>query len=439
MRIHRLENPIQRYSWGSADGIPRALGIPNPGGGPMAEVWMGAHPKAPSVALDPQLSRPLDALIKEDPASALGKAALRRFGPVLPFLFKVLSAGTPLSIQAHPGKIKAEHGFERENIGGIPVDAPERNYRDPNHKPEMVVALTRFELLCGFRPSREITSNMRLIAPGEHSRQLDRLDASPGRVELSVFFYGLISMEERARKAMLESVRRRVERLFAESLVPAEEVENFRWVLRIMDDFPDDIGALAPVILNLVRLEPGEAVFIAPGELHAHLSGTCLEIMANSDNVIRGALTRKHVDVPELISVLTFNPERVRVLHSEAVSDSEERFPAPAPDFCLSRIVLEGDRVHERSDTGPAILLCTEGSVSLACPGEATLALHRGDSVFVEAAAGAYRLTRDGEGDSGPALLYKAALGEDTLSEDTLSEDTLSEDTPPEPPPREKP
>jgi mannose-6-phosphate isomerase len=412
MRIHRLENPIQRYAWGSVDGIPRALGIPNPGGGPMAEVWMGAHPKAPSIALDPRLSRPLDALVNEDPASALGAAALRRFGPALPFLFKVLSAGTPLSIQAHPGKIKAEHGFERENIGGIPVDASERNYRDPNHKPEMAVALTRFELLCGFRPIQEITRNMRLIAPGEHLRQLERLDVNPGRVELSVFFYSLISMEERARKAMLDSVRRRVEDLLARDLVPAEEVESYRWVLRIMESFPGDIGAVAPLILNLVVLRPDEAVFVAPGELHAHLAGTCLEIMANSDNVIRGALTPKHVDLPELISVLSFNPERVRVLRSEPISASEDRFPVLAPDFALSRIHIEEGRVHERSDSGPAILLCTESAFRLDCPGESPLELSRGESVFVEAAAGKYRLTRaEGRG-PGPALLYKAALPE---------------------------
>ncbi|MDA8425701.1 MAG: mannose-6-phosphate isomerase, class I [Treponema sp.] len=413
MRIHRLENPIQRYAWGSVDGITRVLGIPNPGGGPMAEIWMGAHPKAPSIALDPSGPRSLGALIEADPAAALGQAALERFGPTLPFLFKVLSAGTPLSIQAHPGKLKAERGFERENLAGIPPEASERSYRDPNHKPEMAVALTPFELLCGFRPAREITANLRLAVPGIHSRQLERLESNPGRVELSMFFYSLISMEERPRRNMLESARRRVEELLDKGLVPPREIESYRWVPRIMDSFPGDIGAVAPLILNLVRLEPGEAVFVAPGELHAHLSGTCLEIMANSDNVIRGALTQKHVDLPELISVLSFNPERLEVLHSEPAGSGEERFPAPAPDFRLSRISLPEGLVHERSDSGPAILLCTEGSCRLDCPGEEPLLLRRGESVFVEAAAGKYRLAGDRSGGADQAVLYKAWLPDD--------------------------
>ncbi|HUW39521.1 MAG TPA: mannose-6-phosphate isomerase, class I [Rectinemataceae bacterium] len=413
MRIHRLENPVQRYAWGSVDGITQVLGIPNPGGGPLAEIWMGAHPKAPSLALDPSGPRSLGELIAADPAAALGASALRRFGPALPFLFKVLSAGTPLSIQAHPGKLKAERGFERENLEGIPLEASERSYRDPNHKPEMAVALTPFELLCGFRPASEIARNLRLAVPELLGRQLERLESNPGRVELSVFFYSLISMEERARKLMLESARRRIEELLDRGEVPGGEEESYRWVPRIMDSFPGDIGALTPLILNLVRLQPGEAVFVAPGELHAHLSGTCLEIMANSDNVIRGALTRKHVDLPELISVLSFNPERLAVLHSEPAGSGEERFPAPAPDFRLSRISLSEGRRHERSDSGPAILLCTEGAFRLECPGEETLELRRGESVFVEAAAGTYRLTGEKSGGADQAVLYKAWLPED--------------------------
>lgn len=411
MRIHRLENPIQRYAWGSVDGIPRALGIPNPGGGPLAEVWMGAHPKAPSVALDPTGPRPLDALVQEDPVAAIGEANIARFGPALPFLFKILSAGMPLSIQAHPEKRKAEHGFERENLSGIPVDAPERNYRDPNHKPEMALALTKFELLCGFRPIYEITRAMRLIVPDFRSRQLDRLETNPGRVELSVFFYSLMAMEERDKKSMLDTMRQRVGELLAQGLVPAEEVEACRWIVRIMDSFPGDIGAVTPLLLNLVRLEPGEAVYVAPGELHAHLAGTCFEIMANSDNVIRGALTRKYVDLPELISVLTFNAGRVRTLRAERVSESEERYPPLAPDFSLSRLTLEGGRVHHRSGSGPEILLCAEGRASLDCPGEESLVLAKGESVFVEAAAGGYSLRAETGGED-RAILYKAAVPE---------------------------
>ena len=160
MRIYRLENPAQRYAWGSASGITEALGIPNPGGGPLAEIWMGAHPSAPSTALVEGGRVGLDALIGRDPEAYLGETVVDRFGDSLPFLFKALSAGKPLSIQAHPSKRKARIGFERENLAGTPIDAPERNYRDPNHKPEMVVALTRFELICGFRPGGEIIEKL---------------------------------------------------------------------------------------------------------------------------------------------------------------------------------------------------------------------------------------------------------------------------------------
>jgi len=203
MRIYRLENPVQRYAWGSVDGISETLGIPNPGGGPLAEIWMGAHPSAPSKAIVEGSKIGLDELIRRSPQEALGASVVAKLGSSLPFLFKVLSAGTPLSIQAHPSKRKAQLGFERESLGGIPVDAAERNYRDPNHKPEMAVALTRFELICGFRPVPEIIENMRLVAPGEFERALERLERDPSRVELSVFFYGLISADERAHAKLL--------------------------------------------------------------------------------------------------------------------------------------------------------------------------------------------------------------------------------------------
>ena len=249
--------------------------------------------------------------MRRDPASALGPEVLEKLGRTLPFLFKVLSAGTPLSIQAHPSKRKAQLGYERENLGGIPVDAAERNYRDPNHKPEMAVALTHFELVCGFRPVAEIIANMRLAAPGEFERSLERLERDPSRIELSVFFYGLVSADERSRSSLLASAARKIAEALDAGELPAEREGAFRWALRIMELFPGDVGAIMPLILNHVVLEPGQAAFIAPGELHAHLSGTCLEIMANSDNVIRGALTPKFVDLPELVSVLSFNPEKL--------------------------------------------------------------------------------------------------------------------------------
>jgi mannose-6-phosphate isomerase len=385
MRIYRLENPVQRYAWGSATGITESIGIPNPGGGPLAEVWMGAHPSAPStVLLEGGARMGLDELVRTAPEAALGREVVQRLGPSFPFLFKVLSAGTPLSIQAHPSKKKAQLGFERENLGGIPVDAPERNYRDPNHKPEMVVALTRFEMICGFRPVSEIIENMRLVAPGEFTRAIDRLERDPSRVELSVFFYGLISADKRSQAELLVAAQAGVEAALESGTAPPDSEGSFHWVLKIMELFPGDVGAVIPLILNHVVLEPGQAAFIATGELHAHLAGTCLEIMANSDNVIRGALTQKVVDLPELVSVLSFNPERVLIVEPSAVVPCEVAYPTFVPDFEISKIAVGPGRSYARRTRAPEILLCASGKAIINCPGEAPLALQRGDTQSAE-------------------------------------------------------
>jgi mannose-6-phosphate isomerase len=409
MRIYPLENPVQRYAWGSVDGISDALGIPNPGGGPLAEVWMGAHPSAPSKAIVDGAKVGLDELIKRSPREALGASVVEKLGSSLPFLFKVLSAGTPLSIQAHPSKRKAQLGFERENLGGIPVDAAERNYRDPNHKPEMAVALTRFELICGFRPVAEIIENMRLVAPGEFARALDRLEKDPSRVELSVFFYGLISADERAHARLLAAASAGIAAALDSGKVPAARAGAFRWVLRIMEFFPGDIGAVLPLVLNHIVLEPGQAAFIGPGELHAHLTGTCLEIMANSDNVIRGALTKKFVDLPELVSVLSFNPERVTPVLPSAGAPCEEAYPIFVPDFEISKITVAPGRAYRRSSRGPEILLCASGEAELRCPGEAPIALARGASAFVAADACEYELIAANSG-AAETLVYRASV-----------------------------
>jgi mannose-6-phosphate isomerase len=417
MRIYRLENPVQRYSWGSVNGITETLGIPNPGGGPLAEIWMGAHPSAPSTAIVNGAKVGLDELIRRGPKEALGDSVVDKLGSSLPFLFKVLSAGMPLSIQAHPSKRKAQLGFERENLGGIPVDAAERNYRDPNHKPEMAVALTRFEFICGFRPVAEIIEHMRLVAPGEFERALDRLERDPSRVELSVFFYGLISADERAHAQFLAAASKGIASALDSGSVPAGREGAFRWALRIMDLFPGDIGAILPLVLNHILLEPGQAAFIAPGELHAHLSGTCLEIMANSDNVIRGALTKKFVDLPELVSVLSFNPERVQPVVPAPVAPCEEAYPIFVPDFEISKISIGPGLRYARSSRGPEILLCTSGEAELLCPGGGSLRLARGEAAFVAADACDYELVAaasgaaaKGGGKGGSAEVFRASV-----------------------------
>jgi mannose-6-phosphate isomerase len=399
MRLYRLENPVQRYSWGSVDGLANCLGISNAEGGPLAEMWMGAHPKAPSIAITEKGRMRLDDLIQESPEAFLGRDSIARFGKALPFLLKALSAAEPLSVQAHPAKRKAERGFDRENLAGIPFDAPERNYRDRNHKPEMVMALTRFEGLFGFRPIAEIIENVKLVAPTKSPQLIGRLERNPGRVELSVLFYSLIAGDKAFKEDMLARTKGIIDDLLERGKVPPEREAAFRWTQRLRDLYPGDVGVFAPLILNHVVLEPGEALYVAPGQLHAYLKGEALELMANSDNVIRGGLTNKHVDVPELLSVLTFDSERATPFQPIAVSESEKLYPLLASDFRLARIE-PGDASMLHAPRGPEILLCTAGQAKLELDGRA-VEIGRGEAAFVRADAGEYGL-------SGNGVVYRA-------------------------------
>lgn len=406
MRAYRLENPVQHYDWGSLEGLKDCLGIPNPEGRPAAELWIGAHPKAPSLALLGDGRQRLDELIQAESEACLGKAATGRFGPALPFLLKALSAGGPLSIQAHPSKRKAEKGFERENIAGIPLDAPERNYRDSNHKPEMVVALTRFEGLFGFRPIPEIIENIRILAPDNHAQYVSRLERNPGRVELSVLFYSIISSDEANKYAILGRVLDRLPGILARTDLEPSRLEAFRWMEKLRHIYPGDVGILAPALLNYMVLEPGQSLFVGAGDLHAYLSGEALELMANSDNVIRGGLTAKHVDVPELVSVLSFDSGSPLPFVAKPGMPGEEDFPVLVPDFRLS-VLRPAGQVLERRAEGPELLLCAEGKATLRNQG-GSLELGRGQAAFIRADAGTWSL-------EGEAKVFRAFLpqGED--------------------------
>jgi mannose-6-phosphate isomerase len=401
MRIYRMQNPVQRYSWGSPYGLRDALGIPNPDGGPVAEVWMGAHPKAPSMVIEDGALRRLDELIQESPEAFLGNRVLSRFGRALPFLLKGLSAAGPLSVQAHPAKRKAERGYDRENLAGIPIDAPERNYRDRNHKPEMVVALTPFKGLFGFRPIDAIIENIHLLTPDNWRRYAGKLEKNPGRVELSVLFYTTMTGDAAWRAETLAKTAVRVRSLLASGGLPAERVEALEWTDRLLQLYPGDMGALAPIALNLVTLRPGETLYVAPGELHAYFQGEALELMANSDNVIRGGLTGKHVDLPELISVLSFDSVPVSPRRASPVGPGEEAYPVFAPDFRLSRVAAR-DAGLELPVSGPEILLCVEGSGEVA-DAEGSVPITRGETVFVRADAGRFTI-------SGDCVAYRAAV-----------------------------
>jgi mannose-6-phosphate isomerase len=395
----RLENTIQEYAWGSHTAIPDLLGRPSPSARPQAEMWMGAHPGAPSRVLIQGTAEPLDRLIAQYPAVILGERCARRYGGRLPFLLKILAAEQPLSIQAHPTRQQAERGFARENARGLAPDSPNRSYRDDNHKPEILAPLVPTWALHGFRAPSEAVSLMRQVDVAELTT-LARLLEQGG---LRDFFVAIFGLSPHSREALVARV--------AEAVPVRIGGPVAEWTTRLFARHPGDPGVLAPLFLNLVQVPPGSAVYLGPGELHAYLQGLGVELMANSDNVLRGGLTSKRVDLPELLETLLFRPTVPVPLTPRALPTGEEVFDTPAEEFVLSRVRLEGGRAFTRktppSDRSAEILVVTEGSaVATARPGK-PLVLPRGASCLVPAEVAEYTL-------AGTATVFRATVGAET-------------------------
>ncbi len=384
-----LDNPVLNYAWGSRTAIADLLGRPSPGDRPEAELWIGAHPKAPSRVVSPPGLGTLDVAIQNDPVNILGREVCDRFGNELPFLLKVLAAAEPLSIQAHPSHEQARKGWARENAEGIPVDAPRRNYRDPNHKPELVCALGSFTALRGFRPPDEIARNLEPVARPELGPELGRLAREATPLALRALFARLMTLDpdEQApvlKRATVEATRRRWSD-------PAWE-----WVARLMTHYPGDVSVLGPLYLNLLALSAGDALFLPAGELHAYLEGTALEVMANSDNVLRGGLTPKHVDVPELLATLVFEGRPPEVLKPVEAGPGEKAYRTPAREFELGLLDVTAARPFTPSPgRGAEILLGLSGDTAVRAEGAFT-PLGPGRAVLVPASVPSYGV--EGEG-----------------------------------------
>ena len=391
--IYPLRNSIRGYPWGSRSSLARFLGQDVPSEQPQAELWMGAHPTAPSRVEIKGHWVGLDEVIRRAPLEILGAAAAERYDGKLPFLFKVLAADQALSIQAHPDRRQARTGFCNEDAQRIPRDGPERNYPDANHKPEILYALEPFWILRGFRPPAEILELMNRLGIG---RWLPESCAALGAGDLEGFFTAYMSVgAERLGEALQEALAR-IEPSVAEG-------SPFFWVLELERQCPGDPGVLAPLFLHLLELQPGEAIFTGPGILHAYLSGLGVELMANSDNVVRGGLTSKHIDVGELLSILRFEPEPPCLL-SSAESDGERRFDNVAEEFDLSVIVVREEAPHVQGASGVEILLCGAGEGRLVEAGSDTAwQFGPGDALLVPAVATGYRI-------EGAAVLYKACV-----------------------------
>ncbi len=397
-KIGLLKNSIQEYAWGSRTAIAELLGQAVPSDKPQAELWMGAHPKAPSQVLYDGLSKSLLEVIEQNPEEILGKETAEKFSGRLPFLFKVLAAAKPLSIQAHPNKEQAVHGFARENELGIPLDASHRNYRDANHKPEIICALTPFWALNSFRSVSGILDLLENTQVPTLAETVLYLQNRPSQAGLKQFFYQLMSMEGKEQGKIVEETVG-----FAEKQVDEDPV--WTWVVRLNQEYPGDIGVVSPLFLNLVQLKPQQAMYLPAGELHAYLEGVGIELMANSDNVLRGGLTPKHIDVEELLTILSFTGGELNILRPEKRESGEAVYPTKAAEFVLSVIQISAT-VPFRSTPNRSveIVICTEGEARVIdlSDGEIT-PLIKGTSIIIPAAVEQYSI-------AGEATLYKAAV-----------------------------
>ncbi|MFE7134807.1 mannose-6-phosphate isomerase, class I [Streptomyces sp. NPDC057638] len=364
--MDRLSNTVRPYAWGSTTAIPDLLGTA-PTGEPQAEMWMGAHPGAPSRIAGGALND----VITADPVAQLGARTVARFGPRLPFLLKLLAAGAPLSLQVHPDLAQAREGFAAEQRAGIPFDAPHRNYKDANHKPELICALTPFEGLCGFRPPAETAELLAGLDLDPLKPYADLLRAQPEEAALREVLTAVLTADQEEMAATVERATAVAHRLGG----------PYTPYATLAHHYPGDAGVIAAMLLNHVRLQPGEALYLGAGVPHAYLDGLGVEIMANSDNVLRCGLTPKHVDVPELLRVVRFDAHEPSVLRPEASPSGEELYDTPVDEFRLSRHLLAPGATprYLTADT-PQILLCTAGRVTA---NELTLA--PGESAFARA------------------------------------------------------
>lgn len=389
-----LKNSVQSYAWGSTTQIPRLLGVPETGG-PQAELWMGAHPKAPSLVEIDGRDRSLVDLIDEQPEKTLGADVLQRFGPRLPFLLKVLAVAEPLSLQAHPSPEQAAAGFARENAAGIAVDAPHRNYRDASAKPELISALTPFRALCGFRPWEETRALFEALGIAAPLRALGPATTSDD-ARIEALFRELMSLSPSDAQPLLDAACSA-----ARDSAPLEYLASCATLLDLAKRYPGDVGALTSLMLNCMELKTGEAIYLPAGNLHAYLGGFGVEIMASSDNVLRGGLTPKHVDTGELLSTLVFHGSHIAPLPAPEQRARETRYATAAAEFALSRVDLRDGQWTCEPDAGPRIVLVTDGPVSVDDASQGRI--ERGRSVFVPPTPHAFTLR-------GPGTVFVASV-----------------------------
>ena len=381
-----IRGAIRTYAWGSRSAIADFTGRPAPTAHPEAELWFGAHPGDPAQLDGPAGTTSLLDVIAADPEAQLGTAVRDRFGDVLPFMVKVLAAEEPLSLQAHPSAQQAVEGYQREERRGVALKSPIRNYRDCSHKPELLIALGDFEALAGFRPAAHSVALLRAL-------EVPRLDPFIGLLAdqsdasgLRALFTTWITAPQPDLDALIPAV---LDGAVSYIRSGAKEfASEVRAVLELGERYPGDAGVLAALLLNRISLKCGDGIFLPAGNLHSYLQGMAMEVMANSDNVLRGGLTPKHVDVPELLRVLDFTPvPDARVCTRR--DGIELLYDTPTVEFAASVLMLDGEHLGHEVDApprheGPQVLVCTEGSVIVRTKSE-EIQMQRGEAAWVAA------------------------------------------------------
>ncbi|MGF1599343.1 MAG: mannose-6-phosphate isomerase, class I [Acidimicrobiales bacterium] len=392
---------VRHYAWGATDIIAELQGRPATGE-PEAELWLGAHPLAPGRLA--RSGRTLDEAVADDALHVLGPEVAARFGGRFPYLLKVLAAAEPLSIQAHPSKAQAEAGHRREEEAGVAWDSPHRTYRDDNHKPELICALTPFTAKCGFRPRPATVALFERLAAAAPGRAVGELATRLTAVgdDAAVLRSVLVWLLGRPGPDATELVTAVVAAAARRRTVGDTLDLDLAWTAELAAVHPGDIGVVVALLLNHVELTPGEAMFLCAGNLHAYLRGAGVELMANSDNVVRGGLTVKHVDIEELATVVDTTPAEAPV---ERPAGPCHRYHSPVPEFSLTRI--DAGTTADFEPRGPEIVLVTDGSARLAASAGEELVVARGGAALIAAGDGPYRL------DVGPgSLAWRAAVGE---------------------------
>ena len=385
-RFYLMDNVIQNYAWGSVDSIARLFDYPNPNKEPQAEIWMGAHPGGCSSVVYNAEKLALSTLIDQNQAHFLSAHSAKRFEG-LPFLFKVLAANSALSIQVHPSKAEAEIGYEKENKLGIEFSAANRNYKDPNHKPELVYALTRYDALNGFREYADIIANFDAADVSAIKPLLQAFKDDQTETGLERFFVAILSLEGEEKVSAVSQL------IAYAGSNSSERLPSL--LLDLSTQYPGDIGLFAPLMLHYITLQPGDAMYLDARTPHAYLRGTGLEVMASSDNVLRAGLTPKHIDIEELSKCTSFAAKPASTLLVDAIENHGEfNYPIPVDDFKFS-IYPTAQKAIVQVSSAEIIFAIDEVATLNHANGE-TITIEKGQSVFIPAASQAYTLTSKG-------------------------------------------